>query len=58
MKIIVPTCDKYLWVMPTFLHFYKKNWPDSPYQFECVTETIKAEGMPTFCAGNCPGQIE
>lgn len=54
MKVIIPTCDKYLWVIPTFLHFYEKNWPDSPYQLECITETIKAEGMPTFCAGKLP----
>ena len=54
MKVIIPTCDKYLWIAPTFLHFYKKNWPDNPYQTEYVTEIIKVEGVPTFCVGKLP----
>lgn len=51
MKVIVITCDKYSWLIPTFLHFYEKNWPDNPYQIEFVTETKEVEGMTTFCAG-------
>lgn len=51
MKVVVFSFDKYSWLIPTFLHFYKKNWPDNPYQTILVTETIKAEGINTFCAG-------
>lgn len=54
MKIIIPTCDAYLWIAPTFLHFYEKYWPDSPYQLEYVTETEKVKDVPTFCAGKIP----
>lgn len=54
MKIIVPTCDKYLWIVPTSFHFYKKNWPDNPYQIEYITETIEVKGAHTFCAGRLP----
>ena len=52
MKVVVFSCDKYSWLVPTFLHFYEKNWPDNPYQTELVTEAIEAEGITTFCTGN------
>ncbi len=51
MKIVVSTCDSYSWLAPTFLHFYKKNWPDNPYQTIYLTETKKIDGANTFCAG-------
>ena len=54
MKVIVFSCDKYSSVVPIFLHFYKKNWPDNPYQTVLVTETIKTDGIETFCAGEIP----
>lgn len=54
MKVAVFSCDKYLWLKPIFLHFYRKNWPDNPYQTEFVTETKKIEGMTTFCVGKIP----
>lgn len=31
MRVVVTTWHKYKWLMPTFLHFYNKNWPDNPY---------------------------
>jgi len=31
MKVVVTTWNEYKWLMPTFLHFYDKNWPDNPY---------------------------
>jgi len=51
MKVVVFSCDLYSWLVPIFLHFYEKNWPDNPYQTECVTETKEIKGMTTFCAG-------
>lgn len=44
MKVIVSTCDKYTWIIPVFLHFYRKNWLDNPYQTEIVTETDHIDG--------------
>lgn len=54
MKIVVFTCDNYSWLIPTFLHFYKKNWPDNPYQTEFVTETTEIGNIPTFFTGKIP----
>lgn len=44
MKVVVLTCNKYTWLVPVFLHFYKKYWPDNPYQTEIVTETDHIDG--------------
>lgn len=54
MKIVVFTCDAYSWLVPTFLHFYEKMWPDNPYQTDFVTETKKIEGQNTFLTGKIP----
>lgn len=57
MKVVVFTCDRCSsWLIPIFSHFYKKNWPDNPYQTEFVTETkeINVNGVKTFCAGKIP----
>jgi len=52
MKIVVFTCDKYSWLIPTFWHFYKKNWQNNPYEIEFVTETKKLEfGYSIFYPG-------
>lgn len=50
MKVIVSTYDAYAWMVPVFLHFYRKNWPDNPYQTEIVTETGHIDGT-VFYAG-------
>jgi len=44
MKVIILTCDKYAWIVPICLYFYKKNWPDNPYEHEIVTETEYIDG--------------
>jgi len=31
MRVVVTTWNKYRWLMPTFLHFYDRNWPNNPY---------------------------
>lgn len=54
MRAVVFTCDSHLWLMPIFLHFYKKNWPDNPYQVDFVTETKKIKGINIFCTGKIP----
>jgi len=54
MRIVVFTCDSHSWLIPTFLHFYKKNWPDNPYQTDFVTETKKIGGISTFLTGKIP----
>lgn len=43
MRIVVLTCDKYIWLVPLFLHFYKKYWPDSPYGVDIITENEKVQ---------------
>lgn len=43
MKVVVFSWDAYSWLIPTFWHFYRKNWPDNPYKTEFVTETKKLE---------------
>jgi len=44
MKVVILACNKYTWLVPIFLHFYKKYWPDNPYQTEIVTETGYIDG--------------
>lgn len=48
MKIVVLTCDKYKWLIPTFFHFFNKNWPDCPYQVDVITENENIEGSGIF----------
>lgn len=50
MKIIVLTCNGHKFLVPIFMHFYKKYWPDNPYQTEIVTETDRLDGT-VFYAG-------
>ena len=54
MRVVVFTCDNYSWLIPTFLHFYRKNWPDNPYQTDFVTETEEIGDVPTFYTGKIP----
>lgn len=44
MKIIVITCDKYAWIIPIFLHFFRKYWPDNPYEIEIITNENHIDG--------------
>lgn len=54
MRVVVFTCDKYSWLVPTFLHFYEKKWPDNPYQTDFVTETKEIGQARTFFTGKIP----
>jgi len=51
MKIVVLTCNKYTWLVPVFLHFCKKNWPDNPYPIDIITETDSIEGSVYYTQG-------
>lgn len=51
MKVVILTCDKYAWLVPIFLHFYKKYWPDNPYQTEIITEKNHVNGRFVFYTG-------
>lgn len=63
MKIVIFSCDSYSWIVPIFLHFYRKHWPDNPYETWVVTET-EASGFgagdryaldyPVFYGGKIP----
>lgn len=54
MKVVIVTWDRYSWLVPISLHFYKIFWPDNPYQTEYVSETIEVKGESTFCTGKLP----
>lgn len=51
MKIIISTCNRYKFLIPIFMHFYKKNWPDNPYQTEIITETDHIDGTIFYTGG-------
>ena len=52
MEVLIITCDSYQWMMPIFTHFYKKYWPDNPYNTVIITETQHIESeYPVFYAG-------
>jgi len=38
VKVLILTCRKYAWLVPITLYFYRKYWPDNPYQTEVVAE--------------------
>ncbi len=50
MKVVITTCDEYNWLIPVFLHFYRKNWAENPYLTEIITETEHIDGT-VFYAG-------
>ncbi len=51
MKIVILTCNKYTWLVPIFLHFRKKYWPDNPYPIEIIAETEHVEGSVFYTKG-------
>ncbi len=38
MRILILTCDKNKDLVHVFLHFYKKYWPDNPYETTILTQ--------------------
>lgn len=51
MRIIISTCDEYRWLIPVFMYFYKKHWPDNPYQTDIVTEREHIDGSVFYTKG-------
>lgn len=51
MKIVILTCDEYAWIVPFCLYFYKKYWPDNPYQTEIITESNHMDGSVYYTEG-------
>lgn len=51
MKIVISTCDLYAWVVPVFLHFLKRMWPDNPYEIEIITEKKPIAGEVFYTKG-------
>ncbi len=43
MRVLILTCDKNRELVHVFLHFYKKYWPDNPYQTTVITQTEKID---------------
>ena len=39
MKVLILTCDEFSNLIPVFLRFYKRHWPDNPYKTEIITQT-------------------
>ncbi len=38
MKVAILVCNKYKWLLPVFMHFYKKHWRENPYTTIVVNE--------------------
>lgn len=51
MKVVVSTCDEYAWIIPVFLHFLRKSWPDNPYEIEIITEKKPIAGKVFYAKG-------
>jgi hypothetical protein len=51
MKVIILTCDEYAWIVPICLYFYKKYWPDNPYETEIITESDYIKGKVFYTGG-------
>ena len=51
MKIVISTCDEYGWLVPVFLHFLRRMWPDNPYEIEIITEKERIAGEVFYTKG-------
>lgn len=51
MKVVVSTCDEYRWIIPVFMYFYKKYWPDNPYETIIITESRRVQGRAFYTQG-------
>ncbi len=41
MKVVCLTCDAYSSIVPNFVHFFHKMWPQCPWELVIVTDKIK-----------------
>ena len=51
MKLVISTCDKYRWIIPVTLYYFKKFWPDNPYEIEIITEREHIGGTVFYTKG-------
>ena len=51
MKLVISTCDKYRWIIPVTLYYFKKFWPDNPYDIEIITERMHIDGNVFYTRG-------
>lgn len=53
LAVYVSSFDGYSWLWPAFFHFFKKYWPDCPYEVYLGTETVKPqqEGIKVLYSG-------
>lgn len=51
MKVVITTCDEYRWIIPVFMYFYRKYWPDNPYETEIITERKRIKGSVFYTDG-------
>jgi len=51
MKVVILTCDKYAWIVPICLYFYRKYWPDNPYETDIITEHDYIKGQVFYTGG-------
>ena len=43
MRVVCTTCDAYSYIVPTFVHFFHKKWPECPWPLTIVTDKIKVK---------------
>jgi hypothetical protein len=53
MAIVIPSCDKYSDLWPSFFFFFKKYWPDCPYPVYLLANDLKCDyvGVTTIRLG-------
>lgn len=51
MKVVVSTCDEYGWLIPVFMYFYRKYWPDNPHETIIITEFRPLDGLVYYTNG-------
>ncbi len=51
MKVVVSTCDEYRWIIPVFMYFYRKYWPDNPYETIVITESRRIKERAFYTRG-------
>lgn len=44
MKVVILVCNKYIWLEPIFMYFYRKHWPENSYVTIIVKEATYLGG--------------
>ncbi len=51
MKVVVSTCDGYRWIIPVFMYFWRKYYPNCPYEIIIITETKRVQEKAYYTKG-------